>query len=198
MGTIIFWPESPPQINLSNIKQSALIPYPSEYNFRQTINDCGPFNVAAVIRALTGREISSKKLAETIGWRLPNKYTLPWGIEDQLKSNGINIEIPNIGPLDNNEKLNFLKERLSLNRTIIILGEQDGYQHYITILGFDSSLDEFYIYNSLHEKGEEGLTKDENGSLPGNVIMNSEDIINFWTGGGMYGMYKWYAVAAFI
>lgn len=186
--------KTPPKVQTSETFTSAQIFYPSEYNFRQSINDCGPFNVAAVIRALTKENVSSKNFAENIKWRLPNKYTIPIGLEEQLTENGITIEVPNLKPLSQKEKLQYLKETLIAQKPIILLGEQEGYQHYLTLFGFKN--DDFYIYDSLHEKGQAGLTKDENGDLPGNRNLSSEELIKFWEKGGMYGLYEWYAIVA--
>lgn len=182
------------EIDQSKLMASALIPYSSEYNFRQTINDCGPFNVAAMVRALTGEAVDSAEFAETIGWRLPNKYTLPWGMEKQLKENEVIVLIPNVKDLLDSEKLNYLRSELSQKHPIIVLGQQENYEHYITLLGFDKAADEFYVYDSLFEKKEEGFTKDENGELPGNRTLSSELLLKFWRGGGMYGVYEWYAI----
>lgn len=189
-----------PVIDESQIKPMALIEYPAEYNYRQTINDCGPFNTAAIVRALKKTEVSSKSFAEKIQWRLPNKYTLPWGLETQLKRNGIVIETPDLETLSNEDKILFLQEQISLGKPIIILGGRDYYQHYISIFGFDSSKSEFYIYDSLLDKNldMEGFTIDKNGNLPGNRTLFSVDILGFWSKGGMYGLYEWYAIVASI
>ena len=185
-----------PIIYESKVSNSYIIDYPSKYNYRQTINDCGPFNVAAVIRALAKKEIKSSDFAKNMKWRLPNKYTLPWGLEKQLQENDISIEIPNIKALPDKEKIIFLKERLSQNKPIIILGEANGYEHYMTIFGFNSLKDEFYIYDSMYDKNEEGFTVDDNNSLPGNRNFTSKELLNFWRGGGMYGVYNWYTIVA--
>ncbi len=186
----------PPKIDQSKISTSHLIDYSYEYNYRQTFNDCGPFNVAAVVRTLKKEEVSSADFAENMKWRLPNKYTLPWGLEKQLEENDISIEAPNVKPFSNEEKLAFLQERLSQGRPIIILGERKNYEHYITIFGFDNVKNEFYVYDSLFDKGEEDFTIDTNGSLPGNRTFSSEELITFWQGGGMYGFYNWYVIVA--
>ncbi len=185
-----------PETDESKIAVLAAINYPLEFNYRQTVNDCGPFNVAAVVRALTKQRVISAEFAKNIEWRLPNKYTLPWGMEKQLKENGISIEIPNIKALSDEDKIAFLQERLSQGKPIIILGERDNYEHYITIFGFDSVKNEFYVYDSFFEKGEKELTIDNNGSLPGNRNFTSKELLNFWRGGGMYGMYHWYSIVA--
>ena len=45
------------------------------------------------------------------------------------------------------------------------------------------------------DKGEqEGLTIDENGINPGNTSMTQEELLEFWSQGGMYGVYNWYAI----
>ena len=192
-----FWINtSVPVIDESKISDSSLVEYPSEFNFRQTVNDCGPYNTAALTRALTKLPVDSQEFAKNIGYRLPNKYTLPWGMESQLKENGIEVEIPNLGSLSDEERLEFLFEKLSGKKPIIILGERENYEHYVSIFGFDREKYEFYVYDSLFDKGADGLTIDENGELPGNRTFPGKDLLDFWRGGGMYGLYKWYAIVA--
>ncbi len=200
-GIILFYYENTtPVIDKSQIKPIALIEYPQDSNYRQTINDCGPFNTAAIVRTLKKTEVDSKSFAEEIKWRLPNKYTLPWGLEKQLEGNGIVIETPDLETLSNEDKILFLQEQISLGKPIIILGGRDDYQHYISIFGFDSYKNELYIYDSLLDKNSDidGLTIDENGNLPGNNTLSSVDILEFWDKGGMYGLYEWYAIVASI
>lgn len=186
----------PPIIDKNKLATFSTIAYPSKYNYRQTINDCGPFSVAAVIRALTTKEIDTSDIVQDISWRLPNGYTIPWGVEDQLKEHDLTMEIPNVKKLNDIEKITFLKERLSQGYPIIILGERDYYEHYLTLLGFDSTKDEFYLYDSFYDKGEEGFTIDSNGELPGNRNYTYEQLLDFWRGGGMYGFFNWYAIVA--
>lgn len=186
-GVYLSLTDKTPEIDRSKIAPSSIIEYPSEFNYLQTANDCGPFNVAAIVRALTEKQVDSQEFAENIEWRLPNKYTLPWGMERQLKENGMKIEIPNVKALSDDDKIAFLQEQLSYKKPIIILGERDDYEHYMTIFGFDRSENEFYIYDSLFDK-------DANDDLPGNRNFTSEELLNFWRDGGMYGLYEWYAI----
>lgn len=187
-----------PQVDQTLIKESALIAYPSKYNYRQTKNDCGPYNVAAMVRALKDQDVDSELFAREIGWRLPNKYTLPWGLENQLKENGIKIEKPNFNLLIDDEKIALIQGYLSLGKPIIILGERDGYEHYITLLGFNTNSDEYYIYDSLQDSSQDeaGMTTDENASFPENKILNSKELLDFWRGGGKYGIWKWHGLVA--
>lgn len=175
---------------------SSTIPYSSEFNFRQTVNGCGPFSAAAVVRALTDREIDSKEFDKSMRWRLRDGGTLPMGMEKQLKEHGISVEIPEVSRLTDEQKISLLQENLSQNKPIIVLGQTKDYEHYITLFGFDTSKDEFYIYDSFHDKEKEGYTKDDNGDLPGNRTFTSKELLDFWRGGGMYGFYNWYAIVA--
>jgi hypothetical protein len=185
-----------PTIDKNKILYSSIIDYSGEFNYRQTVNDCGPFSTAAVVRALTGKTIDSAEFTKNIGWRLPNKYTLPWGLEKQLKDNGISIETPNLKNLSEEDKILFLEEQLSQKNPVIILGQIKKYQHYITLFGFNDREKTFYVYDSFFDKGEDGLTKDANGDLPGNRNLSFEELLNFWRGGGMYGLYNWYAIVS--
>ncbi len=185
-----------PQIDQNLIKESALITYPAQYNYRQTGNDCGPFNVAAVVRALKKEDVDSTSFAQKIGWRLPNKYTLPWGLENQLKENGIKVEKPHFNLLTDDEKITLVQQHLSVGKPIIILGERENYEHYLTLLGFNASADEYYIYDSLQTASpdQQGITTDKNGQLPGNATLTASELLNFWRGSGMYGLWKWYGL----
>lgn len=185
-----------PNIEKSLIKESASITYPAKYNYRQTKNDCGPFNVAAAVRALKDENVDSSSFAQEIGWRLPNKYTLPWGLENKLKENGLKIYKPNFNTLTDDEKITLIQQYLSVGKPVIILGERDNYEHYFTLLGFNATADEYYIYDSLQSAApdQKGMTTDENGQNPGNAKLNSSELLNFWRDGGMYGLWKWYGL----
>lgn len=195
---ILISPGNMPKIDPDIVKESASIAYSSQYNYRQTQNDCGPFNVAAVVRALKDQGVDSALFAKEIGWRLPNKYTLPWGLEKQLKMQGISIEKPQFNLLADDEKIAFLQQSISLGKPIIILGEREDYEHYITLLGFNAATDQYYIYDSLQSASPDqpSMTTDDNGPLPGNATLNSSELLDFWRGGGMYGLWEWYGLVA--
>lgn len=185
-----------PEMNKFLIQDTHITDYSSEYHFLQTGNDCGPFNVAALTRILVNKEVSSAEFAKTIGWRMPNGYTMPWGLEKQLKENGISVELPNLTVFTDEERINFLHERMSQGKLLVILGAKGDIQHYLSLFGFNRNNDEFYVYDSLIEEGALGFTIDENGSLPGNRTLSSEELLEFWSKGGMYGKFMWYAIVA--
>jgi len=68
----------------------------------------------------------------------------------------------------------------------------------MTIFGFDAAKEEFYVYDSMEEKHADfnGLTIDKNSQLPGNATLSESKLLDFWSKGGMYGLYKWYAIVA--
>jgi len=187
-----------PKIDKLVIKENAFIEYPTEFNYKQTKNDCGPFSVAAAVRALTGKNVSSASFAQEVSWRLPNNYTLPWGLESLLKAHSISIKKPNFKFLMDNEKIMLIQQYLSYGLPIIILGQRDNYEHYITIVGFDSNKDQYYVYDSLQSSSPEqkNMTIDENSTLSGNKTLNSQELLDFWRGGGVYGLWKWYGLVA--
>ncbi|WP_162426057.1 hypothetical protein [Pontibacter pudoricolor] len=182
--------------NTQNIAGFYYIDYPSEYNYKQVSTYCGPFSTAAVVRALQGKKVDSFEYSENIGWRIFNKGTHPIGLSRQLEKQYLNVEIARLRSFSDDERLLFLQERLSQGKAIIILGEKYAYQHYVTLFGFNKQKQEYYIYDSWCPEGTKGLVVDENGSLPGNLTLNSQELLTFWGKGGMYSFYEWYALVA--
>jgi putative lipoic acid-binding regulatory protein len=178
------------------ILSSASIEYPSEYNYAQYGVTCGAFSTAAVVRVVTGENVDSEEFAESITWKISDKGTYPKGLKRQLKKNGVDVETPRLGGYSDERRIDFLKERLSQGKPIILLGEiyEIQYQHYLTVLGFNSTSDEFYLYDSYHKSAGGNLTLDSNGDLPGNRNVNSKELLDFWRPGGMFGFFNWYAI----
>ena len=172
------------------------IDYPSAYNFSQTSIECGAFSVAAVMRILNGSEVNSMELYDQMKWKIGNDGILPFGLKAELQKQDIKTEIPKLRSYSDRERIAFLQERLSAGSPIIVLGEKYDYQHYFTILGFNKKQDEFYVYDSWEQEKSKGMLIDHNGNDPGNVTLSSDQLLNFWKKGGMYGFYKWYAIVA--
>lgn len=159
----------------------------SDYHYRQSGNDCGPLNVAAVLR-LRDIQVDNQEIIDSTKFRFRNDYTHPWGIEDHFMFSFSY----DTSELNDEEKINFLKSKISSRHAGILLGGTDTYQHYITLLGYGD--DEFYVYDSLHTKGVDGLTVDSNGSTVGNRSLSNEELLDFWSKGGMYGFYEDYVM----
>lgn len=174
--------------------RSALIPFESSLNFRQSYNDCGPFSAKAAINAVKKKNIPIKELKANLKWRLKNNYTLPVGVEGLLKKYGIKVQTINLARSNDDERIAYLKKQLMRGSPIILLIGIGRYQHYITLLGYNSQ--GFIIYDSLLKASEKSKihTVDLNGSLPGNNILSRAELLKSWSKGGMYGLYRYYGI----
>lgn len=191
----IYWPwHSRTTWDPALIKTSVQLDYPANFNYRQTLNNCGSYSTAAAIRALTGRDFSAEAVVTDMPWRVPNRLTFPWGPEQYLHRNNFQVETPSLNYIPDTERLSIVRERLSQAKPVIILIDNTGYQHYVTLLGFDIEADLFYVYDAVHIRGENGLTVDDNGLAPGNRSWSSAELSRHWDGGGVLGVYRWYAI----
>jgi hypothetical protein len=179
-----------------NILPEACRDYPSEDNYAQYGTTCGPFSAAGTVRALTQNEVDSWEFAERMKGQIGEAGTHPLGVKGGLIANDVSIEVPGLNAMSNEERIEFLQERLSAGSAIILLGEYEDihYQHYLTVLGFDKGKDEFYIYDSLYYKLNTTHTYDSNGDLPGNKNFSSAELLDFWGRGGVMGFYEWFAI----
>lgn len=182
----------------NNILLSACRDYPSEENYAQYGTTCGPFSAAGTVRALTDAEVDSWVFADKMKAQLAGAGTHPIGVKGKLIVNGVDIEVPGLNSYSDEERIEFLQERLSKGSAIILLGEYENihYQHYLTVLGFNKTNDEFYIYDSMYYKLNQTHTIDSNGDLPGNKNFSSEELLSFWGRGGILGFYEWFAIVA--
>lgn len=167
--------------------------FPSTYNFRQGPNECGPYATSAFIEAAVGK-VSIEKILRDWSWRLPGGYTHPRAIESTVRLYGIAPRPLSLRALSDEEKIRFLQEELWQGGPLLLLVKMYGYQHYITLLGYNRNTEIFFVYNSLLRKGEEGMTADDNGMLPGNRNISAEELLAAWSQGGIAGFYTWYAL----
>lgn len=203
IGTVYFYSQLPFEqstlIKPPKIPPEATLLYPSEYNFRQSINNCGPYSAAAIIRIINQESTDSEIIAKNLLIRLPNGYTLPTSLEKELRKHNINVRgetFTGEGIASSVFRIDRLMWHISLGHPIILLGKEKGAQHYITLLGYhkDATQNTFDVYDSWHTKGTEGLTVDDNGDAPGNRTLTQQQLLDFWSGGGMYGFYEYYAI----
>ncbi len=171
-----------------------IIKFSSDFNLKQTYNDCGPYNCFALLKAL-GKDVNLNEIKKYMNWRLKNNYTLPWGIEETIKRFNIKIKKYNFSVMNDDIKIEYIKKEISIGNPIIILGGINQYQHYITIFGYTN--DTFFIYDSLLKKDinkNGNFTIDENNDLPGNKNLTKTELLNFWKNGGKFLFFNWYAL----
>ncbi|MBN1797367.1 MAG: hypothetical protein JW822_02240 [Spirochaetales bacterium] len=182
----------------SNLIQPAItLPFASRYNLLQTYNDCGPYSCAIVVHVLTQADVNIEEFVQNMEWRLPNRITLPWGLEKLLLHYGIKSETPLLILFSRKERIKYLKAQLSLGKPVIVLGLKHGMGHYITLLGYSD--DEFYVYDSWHTRNplkSGSYTYDDNGMLPGNITLSEEELLSFWQGSEKFLLFAWYVLVA--
>jgi len=164
--------------------------YPAEWNDRQSYNACGPYSAAAVIRIQTNKDVSSEQITQNTSWRFRG-YTLPVAVVSDLKKNGISVD-EYIVALPDPDKLSWLRNKLGKSSPVIILGRKSNVLHYVTLVGYDQQ--SFDVYDSIETKGEGNMTVDKNGQAPGNATWTDENLLDMWNSGGVFGLYKNYAI----
>lgn len=181
-----------------HIPAAAALQFPSAANFRQGPNQCGPYSAAAFAHALTGKPALPEDMVKQLPWKLPRGYTHPKALESLLSKQDVQMEAFNVGSLSDEEKKIFLREQLSMKKPVILLVHMYGYQHYIVLLGYDSSKDIFHVYDPVFTRGETGMTVDENGDSAGNRDIEWQQLLAPWSEGGIAGFYTWYALTGMI
>jgi hypothetical protein len=179
------------------IRDSVELPFDTRYNLAQSYNDCGPYNCAIVVHVLTRGDVFIDDFVKNMGWRLPNKITLPWGLERLLARYGVKTEVPLLLFFSRNHRIGYLKAQLSRGWPVILLGLKQGIGHYITLLGYGDK--GFYAYDSWYTRNPllpGAHTYDDNGEFPGNLTLTEDEIINFWKGSENFLFFAWYALVA--
>jgi hypothetical protein len=162
---------------------------------RQGLNQCGPYSVMAAINILTQKVISPNEIDKFMNWRLKNRMTLPFGLVESLKEYGLKSKQKLLILFSDEQRVKFLKAKISEGSPVILLNKTDGIQHYFTVAGFDK--ENFYLYDSLQELGddpESRITIDDNGNLPGNRTYTKDELLYLWSLGGKY-FFRWYVIS---
>lgn len=187
---LLVYPSSLYPAPQTGLPDQALLNYAPEWNDRQSINSCGPYSVAAMLRLINGHDIDSEVIARETPWRVRG-YTFPFALTALLKQHGIRAhEQRVVGP--NNQQLDWIRAQLAVQRPVILLGRAHGVLHYVTVVGYTN--DRFHIYDSLAPAGTQpGSTTDANDTSPGNVDWNEDQLLSFWRH-GWNGFYAFYAL----
>ena len=190
----------PARLSGVRLPEAVALPYPAGADYRQTGNNCGPYAAAAAVRALEGRDaLASEQAVAQMPLRVPGWITMPEGERMFLERRGYAAESDDASGLDETGRVRFLREKLAAGNVLILLvGRSLVTQHYLTVLGYDRPRDVFFVYNSALPEGEPGMTVDANGAEPGNITMSADDLLKYWSGGGVLGFYRWTALAAHV
>jgi len=161
------------QVNLLYLKHTE-----NEYPIQQD-HQCGSYSVWFVLWKLKNEESSPKDISHVMSNKLFGPGTMPWKIVSFLKSKGIHIKTKKLSSASNQERIDFLKEEVEQQGYIILLGRANENQHYLVVFENDSGKD-FTLYDPL----------------VGRRVISQSDLLTFWSGGGVFGFYNWFAVVA--
>lgn len=181
-----------PAYALSDAPVSAFVAYESAWNYRQGINECGPYSAAAALRAL-GVDVASSDVVANTPWRWENGYTVPWGLESVIRKYDKTARVYAVRKYNANDKLLAVRDELAAGHPVILLGEKTGFPHYYAVFGYAD--ERFFVYDPLHTAGDDGMTVDDNGETPGNRTLTSDELLGFWDNGGVAGFFRGYMLA---
>jgi hypothetical protein len=170
----------------------------SQNHFYQSLNNCGSYSVAGALNVFNKDQVNPEKIAKEISFKVPNRFTLPIGLEDYLKSGKMQVQTSNVIALNDKEKIDYLKSELSQGKVGIILIRLKGspwyYLHYITLLGYNES--EFLVYDSLAPKNPKypRFTVDLNDEQIGNKSIKYSELIQMLNQGNIFNYPKNYHI----
>ncbi len=144
----------------------------------QKKNQCGLYVTWFVLTRLKDKNFSLEQVRSGMSWRFPFSGTHPWGVSGLLKREGLLLLKTNLKSLAAKQKMGLIKDYLQTDRLIILLGKQNQVQHYIVLSAYDPVTRSFEVYDPL----------------VGRTIWSPSELLTFWSGGGLFGFYKWYAI----
>lgn len=165
----ILFPFPKNEVGSGEYPQSFHIALPNKFE-QQPPNQCSAYATAYILRNF-GQEAQGEEVYKKIPFKIPiSGYVLPKGIITYMKSFGLKPEIWR-------GELPILKSKLSEGVPVIVLiGKGLQWQHYMTLVGYDSEKKELYFYDSKK-------ITDENDSSPGNRTLTEEYFMTLWNNG---------------
>ena len=162
--------------------------------YRQTLNNCGPYSVMAVINILRNEEKDPEILSKQMKWRIYKNLTFPQGVINQLHENEIKTKEYVLKGKSEQDKINWIKETISQKKPIICLIKIHHVLHYVTILGYDEN--GFMLYDSIQEKDSENQRKTiiDNNCIEGNRYYTYDEFLQLWNDGGYKLFFKNWAI----
>jgi len=169
------------------VPPSAALRWEEGLNLRQSYNSCASYATMAFAFALRGERLDPEAVNASIGGRMANRYTYPWGITSYLGARGIAARSYWLGPLRPEARLGWLRVRLARGEPVVIVVGDRRYLHYVTVLGYSGS--RFELYDSM-------LESDRNGAGPGNLSLGGRELLARWASARFRGLELDLAVAA--
>ncbi len=162
--------------------------------YRQTLNNCGPYSVMAVINILRNEEKDPEILSKQMKWRIYKNLTFPQGVINQLHKNEIKTKEYVLKGKSEQDKINWIKETVSQKKPIICLIKIHHVLHYVTILGYDEN--GFMLYDSMQEKNSENQRKTitDNNCIEGNRYYTYDEFLQLWNDGGYKLFFRNWAI----
>jgi hypothetical protein len=162
--------------------------------YRQTLNNCGPYSVMAVINILRDEKKDPEILAKQMKWRVHKNLTFPQGVINQLHDNGIKTKEYVLKWKSDQDKINWIKETVFQKKPIICLIKIHHALHYVTILGYDKN--GFMLYDSMQEKNSDNQRKTiiDKECKEGNRYYTYNEFMKLWNDGGYKLFFKNWAI----
>ena len=162
--------------------------------YRQTLNNCGPYSVMAVINILRDEKKDPEILAKQMKWRVHKNLTFPQGVINQLHDNGIKTKEYVLKWKSDQDKINWIKETVFQKKPIICLIKIHHVLHYVTILGYDKN--GFMLYDSMQEKNSDNQRKTiiDKECKGGNRYYTYNEFMKLWNDGGYKLFFKNWAI----
>lgn len=195
---LIFGRTFPSFITITNLSNDAsYLKLDNDLFYRQTLNNCGPYSVMAVVNILAEKRLNPEKLSEEMSWRIYKNLTFPQGVINLLHKYGIKTKEFVLKNQKDTEKIIWLKNQIEQGRPVILLIKIHHVLHYITIIGYNEN--GFMIYDSMQEKAINNPRKTivDNECLTGNRFYSYDELIKLWNDGGYRIFFKNWAVICY-
>jgi hypothetical protein len=136
----------------------------------QPPNKCAAYATAFILRNF-GLKAKGSEVYKEMSFKIPfSGYVFPKGILTYFESKELKAKLFK-GDLET------LKRRLAKGEPIMVLiGQSYRWQHYMTLVGYESDKKELYFYDSKKKY-------DENGKLPGNRTLKEDYFLTLWDNG---------------
>lgn len=157
-----------PKVDLVEVSYEDVFYIEADNRFETQIhNECSAFSSAYVLRYF-GEDAAGLSLYEEFKYKLPfSGYVLPKGILSYFEESPYEVTMYT-GTVES------LKMRLNEGVPVIVLvGDGLNWQHYMTLVGYDDSVNEVYFFDSLKQT-------DENGDVVGNRTLSGEYFEQLW------------------